>query len=105
MDNQRYLRKSYTRYHSESENQRWKNFQQKGSTTTLRLGELGRESTSLDTYAYTSEAPENWIISVLKEEYAHMLKNDDHYYIVSQITSENKHLFEAENQSPSTPLQ
>ena len=37
------------------------------------------ESTSLDPYAYTRKAPENCIIIVLKEDYAHMLKNDNHY--------------------------
>ena len=61
------------------------------------LDELGCESTSLDPYAYTWKAPENCILSVLKEDYAHMLKNDNHYYIVSQNTSENKYLFEVKN--------
>ena len=55
------------------------------------LDELGCESTSLDRYAYTWKAPENCILSVLKEDYAHMLNNDNHYYIVSQNTSENKY--------------
>ena len=61
------------------------------------MDEFGCESTSLDPYAYTWEALENCILSVLKEYYAHMLKNDNHYYIVSQNTSENKYLFEVEN--------
>ena len=61
------------------------------------LDELGCEITSLDPYAYTCKAPENCILSVLKEDYAHMLKNDNHYYIVSQNTSENKYLFEVNN--------
>ena len=61
------------------------------------LHELGCESTSLDPYAYTWEAPENCILSVLNEYYAHMLKNDNHYYIVSQNASENKHHFEVKN--------
>ena len=61
------------------------------------LDELGCESTSLDPYAYTCKAPETCILSVLKEDYAHMLKNDNHYYIVSQNTSENKYLFEVKN--------
>ena len=47
------------------------------------LEELGCESTTLDPYAYTWKAPENCILSVLKEDHAHMLKNDNHYYIVS----------------------
>ena len=58
----------------------------------------GCESRSLDPYAYTREAPENCVLSVLKEDYAHMLKTDNHYYIVSQNTSENKYLFEVKNQ-------
>ena len=48
------------------------------------LDELGCESTSSDPYAYAWEAPENCISSVLKEDYAHLLKNDNHYYILSQ---------------------
>ena len=61
------------------------------------LDELGCESTSLDSYAYTWKAPESCILLVLKENYAHMLKNDNHYYIVSQNTSENKDLFEVKS--------
>ena len=58
------------------------------------LDEFGCESTSLDPYAYMWKAPENCILSVLKEDYAHMLKNNNPYYIVSQNTSENIYLFE-----------
>ena len=58
------------------------------------LDELGCQSMSLDPYAHTWKAPVNCILSVLKENYAHMLKNDNHYYIVSQNTSETKYLFE-----------
>ena len=61
------------------------------------LDELGCESTSLDPYAYMWKAPENCILSVPKEDYAHMLKNDNHYFIVSQNISENKYLFEVKN--------
>ena len=61
------------------------------------LDELGYESTSLDPCAYTWKAPENCILSILKEDYAHMLKNDNHYYTVSKNTSENKYLFEVKN--------
>ena len=43
------------------------------------LDELGCESTSMDPYAYTWKAHKNCILSVLKEGYAHMLKNDNHY--------------------------
>ena len=61
------------------------------------LDELGCESKSLDPYAYTWNAPENCILSVLKKDYAHMLKNDNHYQIVSQNTAENKYLFQVKN--------
>ena len=61
------------------------------------LDELGCRSTSLDPYAYTCKSPQNCILSVLEEHYAHMLKNDHHYYIVSQNTSENYYLFEVKN--------
>ena len=58
------------------------------------LDELGCDSTSLDPYAYTWKTPENCILSVLKEDYAQVLKIDNHCYIVCQNTSENNHLFE-----------
>ena len=61
------------------------------------LDEIGCESTSLDPHAYTWEAPENCFLSVLKEDYAHTLKNGNHCYIVSQNTSGNKYLFEVKN--------
>ena len=57
------------------------------------LDELGCESSSLDPYADTCAAAENCVLSVLKEDYAHMLKTDNHYYIVSQNTLENNYLF------------
>ena len=60
------------------------------------LDELGCESTAPDPYAYTWETPENCIWSVLKEDYAHILKNDNHFYIVSQYFSE-KYVFEVKN--------
>ena len=37
------------------------------------LDELECESASLDLYAYTRKAPESFIFSVLKEDYAHTL--------------------------------
>ena len=61
------------------------------------LDELGCESTSLDRYAFRWKAPENCILSVLKEDNGHMLKNDNHFYIVTQNTSANKYLFEVKN--------
>ena len=81
-----------------------KRFNRNDQLLPCDLDELGCESTSLDPYAYTGEAPENCILSVSKEDYAHMLKNDNHYYIVSQNTSENNYLFEVKN-NPSTSLQ
>ena len=69
-------------------------FNRKDQLLPCDLDELGCESTSLDPYGYTWKAPENCILSVLKEDYAHMLKNDNRYYIVSQKTSENKYLFD-----------
>ena len=61
------------------------------------MDELGCEGKSLDPYEYTWKAPENCILSVLKEDYAHVIKNDNHYYIVSQNTSENKYFLEVKN--------
>ena len=61
------------------------------------LDELGCESTSLDHYAFSWKAPEICSLSVLEKDYAHLLKNDNHYYIVRQNTSETKYLFEVKN--------
>ena len=61
------------------------------------MNELGCEGTSLDPYAYTWKAPENCILSVLEDDYAHMLKNDNLYYIVSQNSLETNYLFEVKN--------
>ena len=55
---------------------------------------LGCESTSLDPSAYV---PENCILLVLKEDYSHMLKKNNHYDIVGQNTQDTKYLFEAKN--------
>ena len=63
------------------------------------LNEIRCESTSVDLYAHRWKAPDICIFSILKEEYAHMLKNDNHCFIVSQNTSENKYLFEVKNNS------
>ena len=71
-------------------------FDQNDQLLPCDMDELGCESTSLDPYAYTWEAPENCKLPVLKD-YAHMLKNDNHYNIVSQNSSETKYLFEVKN--------
>ena len=65
-----------------------------GQLLPCDLDELRSESTSLDPYGYTWEAPENCILSVLKEAYAQMLENDHLYYIVSQNNSDAKYLFD-----------
>ena len=39
----------------------------------------------------------NCIKSVLREEYAHMLNNDNHYCIVNAIHTENNYLFEVKD--------
>ena len=40
----------------------------------------------------------HWILMLIrgksKEDYAHMLKNDNHYYVVSHDSSDNKYIFE-----------
>ena len=61
------------------------------------LDELGCGGTTLDPNAYTWKARENCMLSVLKEDYAHMLKNDNHFYVVCQNTSETKYLFGVKN--------
>ena len=61
------------------------------------LTDLECESTSLDPYAYTWKAPEKCLLSVLKEDYARMLKNDNHYYKVRQNNSDTKYFFQVKN--------
>ena len=68
-----------------------------GQPLPCKLGELGSDSTSLDPYAYIWDNPDKCILTVLKEEYVNMIKNDDQYYLVSRNDSENKHLFETKN--------
>ena len=68
-----------------------------GQPLHCKLDELGCDSTSLDPYAYIWDNPDNCILTVLKEEYVNMIKNDDQYYIVSKNDSENKYLFEVKN--------
>ena len=74
-------------------------FDRNDQLITCDLDELGCETTPLDPYAYTWEAPENCILSVLKKDYAHMLRNDKLYFTASQNTSKNKYLFEVKNHS------
>ena len=74
-----------------------KMFDRKDQLLPCALDEIGCESTFLDPYAYTWMASEKCILSDLREDYAHMLKNDNHYYIVSQKSWENKYLFEVKN--------
>ena len=61
------------------------------------LDDRGCGSTFLNPYAYTWKAPEKVRLSILKEESAPMLENDNHLYIVSQNTPENKYLSDAKN--------
>ena len=61
---------------------------------TCDLDKIGFESTSVDHYAYTWKAPENCISSVLRENYAPRLENNNHYYINSQNTLERNYLIE-----------
>ena len=68
-----------------------------GQPLSCKLDELGCDSTSLDPYAYVWDNPDNCILTVLKEEYVNMIKNDDQYYIDSKNDSENKYLFEIKN--------
>ena len=74
-----------------------KNFNGNDQLLPCDLNELGCGKISSDLYAYTLKATENWILSFLKEDYAHMLKNDNHYFIVIQNTSENKYFLEVKN--------
>ena len=68
-----------------------------GQPLHCKLDELGCDSTSIDPYAYIWDHPDNCILTVLKEEFVSMIKNDDQYYLVSQNDSENKYLFEIKN--------
>ena len=62
-----------------------------------KLDDLGCDSTTLDPYAFIWDKPNNCILTVLKEEYVNMVKNDDQCYIVRRNVSENKYLFGIQN--------
>ena len=50
-----------------------------GQPLPCKLDELGCDSTPLDPYAYVWDNPDNCILTVLKEEYVNMIKNDGQY--------------------------
>ena len=61
------------------------------------LEELGCETTSLDPYAYIWDYPDNCVLSVLRTEDAHMVKQGTKYYNISGPDSTTKFVFEVKN--------
>ena len=61
------------------------------------LEELGRETTSLDLYAYVWDYPDNCVLSVLRTEEVNMEKRETKYYIISAPDSTTKFVFEVKN--------
>ena len=59
------------------------------------LEELGCDTTSFDTYAYTWDAPENCVLAIHRKEDVNMIKQGkNNYYIVSGRNSTSQYLFE-----------
>ena len=59
--------------------------------------QLGCETTSLDSYAYTWAEPDNCVLAVHRKEMVNMIKHGSNYYIVSGNDSITKFLFEIYN--------
>ena len=63
------------------------------------LEKLGRETISLDPYAYIWDYPDNCVLSLLRTEDVNMVKQRTKYYIISGPNSTNKFVFEVKNNS------
>ena len=61
------------------------------------LEELGCETTSLDTYAFVWDYPDNCVLSVLRTEEVNMVNQGTKYYIISGPDSTAKIVFKVKN--------
>ena len=75
-----------------------------GLVLPCSLEDLGCESTSLDPYAYTWEAPDNCVLAVHRQETVNMIKQGSSYYMVSGDNATTRFLFEIFNRPQSNCL-
>ena len=68
------------------------------------LEELGCGTTSLDSYAYSLDYPDNCVLSILRTEDVNMVMQDRKYYVLSAKDSTSKFVFEVKN-NPQKHLQ
>ena len=68
-----------------------------GLNLPCALEELGCETTSLDSYAYIWDYPDNCVLSILRTEDVNMVKQDRKYYVISGKDSKSKFAFEVKN--------
>ena len=61
------------------------------------LEELGCETTPLDPYAYIWDYPDNCVLSLFRTEDVNMVKQGTKFYIISELDSTTKFLFEVKN--------
>ena len=61
------------------------------------LEDIGCETTSMDSYAYIWDYPDNCVLSVLRTEDVNMVKQATNYYIISGPNSTTKFVFEVKN--------
>ena len=61
------------------------------------LEELGCETTSLDTYAYIWDYPDNYMLSILRTKEVNMVKQGTKYNIISGPDSTTQFVFEVKN--------
>ena len=55
---------------------------------------LGCDTTSFDPYAYTWDAPDNYVIAIHRKEDVNMIKQGKNYYVVSRRNNTSQYLFE-----------
>ena len=61
----------------------------------MPLEELGCNTTSFDPYAYTWEAPDNYVLAIHRKEDVNMIKQGkNNYYFVSGRNNTSQYLFE-----------
>ena len=66
-----------------------------GLQSPCPLEELGCDFTSIDTYAYTWDAPDNCLLAIHRKEEVNMIKQvKNNYYIVSGRNNTSQYLFE-----------
>ena len=63
------------------------------------LEELGRDTSSVDPYAYTWDAPDNCVLAIYRKEVVNLIKQGkNNYYIVSGRNNTSQYLFEVKTE-------